>query len=224
MKYFLMYPLLAALTVSTTFADLMLPPPPVLPVRSYVLMDANSGQILAAKNEKQQMAPASLTKIMSMYVLADALSNKQINLKESVLISKYSSQMEGSRMFLKPEEHVSVEKLIKGMMVVSGNDASVALAEHLAGTEDYFVTIMNHNAQQLGMIDTTYKTATGLPQPNQLTTAYDQAKLTYNLMRNHPEMGRFYNDRSFSHNNIKQNNRNTLIFRDNHIKIECRRN
>lgn len=214
---FLIRSLAFCLLCATGHAHVMTPPPPHLPVKSYVLVDANSGQFLIGKDENVKLPPASLTKIMSMYVLAESLKNNQTSIDELVTVSPHAARMEGSRMFIKPHEHVSVDKLIKGMMVVSGNDATVALAEHLAGSEDYFTTIMNHYAADIGLHNTHYETATGLPKGTQLSTALDQAKLALKLLSNHSKLKHYYSEKHFSHNGVKQTNRNRLIFKDEHI-------
>ena len=210
--------LITFLIISTAVeAHVITPPPPHLPVKSYVLVDANSGQILIGKDENSKLPPASLTKIMSMYVLAESLNNNQAAVNELATVSPHAARMEGSRMFIKPQERISVDKLIKGMMVVSGNDATVALAEHLAGSEDYFTTIMNHYASDIGLTNTHYETATGLPSESQYSSALDQAKLALKLTTNHKKLNHYYAEKYFSHNGVKQTNRNRLIFKDKHI-------
>ena len=190
------------------------PPPPQLPVKSYVLIDGQNGHIIAEKNSDLKLPPASLTKIMSMYVIAESLANKHLHLDDVVTVSPKASKVGGSRMFLKSNEHVSVKDLIRGMMVVSGNDATTALAEHLAGSEEYFAEMMNHYAKQLQMDDSIFVTATGLPDSKHHTTARDLSKVSLKLMQAHAALSPMYHEKFFSHNNVKQTNKNKLIFKD----------
>ncbi len=200
-----------------TYAGILTPPPPQLQVKSYILLNADNGQVIAEKNADMKLPPASLTKIMSMYVIAESLANKHLQLNDTVTVSPNAAKTEGSRMFLKPHEHVAIKDLIKGMMVVSGNDATIALAEYLAGTEQYFATMMNHYASQLNLTNSFFVTATGLSQNKHTATARDLGTIAYRLIQSHPKLMYLYQDKYFSHNKVKQTNRNRLLFKDKNI-------
>lgn len=190
------------------------PTPPVIRAKGYILMDANSGYILAQENANKRMAPASLTKLMTMYVISVALNQNHIHLTDQVPISEAAWRTGGSRMFVKVGTTVPVQELINGIVVVSGNDASVALAEFVGGNQDSFVQIMNKTAEALGMKNTHFTDATGLPDPNHYSTPYDFALLTRAIINNFPEDYKWYSQKWFSYNNIKQPNRNRLLWRD----------
>ncbi|MGH8373095.1 MAG: D-alanyl-D-alanine carboxypeptidase family protein [Gammaproteobacteria bacterium] len=192
-----------------------IPAPPQLAVRSYILMDANSGQILAASNPDQRTEPASLTKLMTAYVVFHALKDGVIHLDDPITISVKAWRMGGSRTFAKVGSQVSVENLIQGMVVQSGNDATVALAEKVGGTEDTFVELMNKYAQQLGMTNSHFVDASGLTDnPNHYVTAHDIAILTRAIIREFPEYYHFFSEKEFTWNHISQRNRNDLLFTD----------
>lgn len=190
------------------------PQPPNINAKAYVLMDANTGTVLAQQNMDEQMAPASLTKLMTAYVASKTLKAKQIKLEDQVTISEKAWRMQGSRMFVQVGTQVSVADLLHGIIVASGNDACVALAEHIAGTEDAFVQLMNQNAQRLGMTHTHYTDSTGMPDPNHYTSAYDQAQLTRAIVADFPEDYGWYKQQWIQYNNIRQPNRNRLLWRD----------
>ncbi|HEX5340164.1 MAG TPA: D-alanyl-D-alanine carboxypeptidase family protein [Gammaproteobacteria bacterium] len=191
------------------------PAPPQLAAKSYVLMDANSGQILAASNPDQKTEPASLTKLMTAYVVFHALKDGVIALDTPVTISVKAWRMGGSRTFAKVGSQVSVENLIQGMVVQSGNDATVALAERVGGTEDTFVELMNKYAQQLGMNNSHFVDASGLTDdPAHHVTARDIAILSRAIIREFPEYYHFFSEKEFTWNNIHQRNRNDLLFTD----------
>jgi len=179
---------------------------------SWILLDYASGQVLAAYNEHAQMPPASLSKIMTAYVVAQAVSQKHISWNDKVTVSPFAAHTGGSRMFLKPGEQVSVSDLMHGMVIDSGNDATVALAEFLAGSEDAFVGMMNQTAEQLGMKDTHFVNANGLPNPGQLSSAYDLAILSRALIMNYPNEFTLHSEKYFTWNGIKQYNRNRLLW------------
>jgi len=208
--FFLPTPLLAA-------NNLIIPASPTIAARGYFLMDFDSGQILTEKNADDRLAPASLTKIMSTYVIFQELQAGQLTLDESVIISKKAWKTPGSKMFVEVNKHVSVEQLLKGVIIQSGNDASVALAEHVAGDEETFARLMNQHAQRLGMINSNFQNSTGLPSKNHYTTAHDLAILSQALIREFPDYYSWFQEKSFTFNNIKQNNRNKLLWRDDSV-------
>ncbi len=190
------------------------PQPPRLPVRGYILEDFHSGQVLAEVNADERLEPASITKLMSGYVVYKALKDGNISYADTVTISEKAWRMEGSRMFVEVGKQVSVEDLLRGMVIQSGNDATVALAEHVAGTENAFATLMNQQAQLLGMTSTHFVNSTGLPDPDHYTTARDIAILTRALIKVFPEQYQLYAERSYTYNDITQHNRNRLLWQD----------
>ncbi len=190
------------------------PTPPQVSAKSYVLQDFDSGRILAEKDADAPVEPASLTKLMTAYVLFHELKAGRIHLDEAVLISEKAWRTEGSRMFVEVGKKVPVELLLKGMIVQSGNDATVALAEHVAGSEEAFVSLMNQYAAELGMAGTHFTDASGLPAEGHLTTARDMATLAAAIIREFPEYYRWFAIREMTYNNIRQSNRNMLLFRD----------
>lgn len=192
----------------------IVPAPPQLAASSYLLMDADSGKILVAENTGQRLPPASLTKIMTGYVVAEELQQGAVALDDQVYISVKAWRMEGSRMFVREGTRVTLENLLRGVIIQSGNDASVALAEHVSGSEETFVDLMNRYAERLGMTDTRYENSTGLPHDNHYTTAADLALLTRDMISRHPEHYGIYLERSFTYNEITQKNRNLLLWRD----------
>lgn len=194
-----------------------IPPPPNINAAGYVVMDANSGQILAQKNMDKKMEPASLTKLMTMYVISDALAQGQINLSDSARVSREAWSRGGSRMFLKLGSQVPVQDLVRGIIVASGNDACVAMAEFVAGNESSFSQLMNMTAKRLGMKNTNYVDSTGLPDPNHYSTPYDLAVLTHHIIQDYPEDYKWYGQKWIAYNNIKQPNRNRLLWRDKEV-------
>lgn len=192
-----------------------IPAAPQLAAKSYVLMDANSGQILAASNPDEKTEPASLTKMMTAYVVFHALNDGVIHLDDPVTISVKAWRMGGSRTFAKVGSQVSVNNLIQGMIVQSGNDATVALAEKIGGTEDTFVELMNKYAQQLGMTNSHFVDASGLTNdPQHYVTAHDIAVLARAIIREFPEYYHYFSEKDFTWNHISQRNRNELLFTD----------
>jgi D-alanyl-D-alanine carboxypeptidase (penicillin-binding protein 5/6) len=189
-------------------------PPPVVTARAYVLFDASSGQILASQAIGDRFEPASLTKIMTAYLVFDAIKTKKLALGQNVSVSERAWKAEGSRMFLDPKQSPTVEMLIRGMIVQSGNDASIALAEAVAGSEDVFAQLMNKTAQKLGMKNTNFLNSTGLPNPQHYSTAEDLLLLANAIIRDFPVEFAYYKEREFSHNKITQPNRNRLLFID----------
>jgi D-alanyl-D-alanine carboxypeptidase (penicillin-binding protein 5/6) len=190
-------------------------PAPTLAARAWVLVESGSGQFLTAYQVDEKLEPASLTKLMTAYLTFSALRQKNLALNDTVRVSEKAWRMGGSRMFIKVGDRVPVEDLIKGMIVQSGNDASVALAEAIAGDEDAFALMMNREAARLGMNATRFRNATGLPDPEHLTTARDLATLASALIRDFPEeYAKYYSIREFRYNNITQPNRNRLLWLD----------
>ncbi|QBR84343.1 D-alanyl-D-alanine carboxypeptidase [Legionella israelensis] len=196
---------------------LTIPSPPSVNAKSYILIDVNSGKIIAEKNSDERLPPASLTKMMTLYVISSALQNQQISLKDTVRISKKAWKITGSRMFVKEGEQVTVENLLKGIIVDSGNDACVAMAEHLSGSEESFSDIMNQRAQLLGMENTHFTDSTGLPDPELYSTAKDLAILGRALITDFPQYYHWYKQKWFTYNGIRQPNRNRLLWRDKQI-------
>ena len=191
-----------------------IPPPPELKARSYIVIDHDSGRVLAALDPDSRQEPASLTKVMTAYGVFRALKEGRIKLEDMVTISEHAWKQEGSRMFVEVGKQVSVDNLIQGMIVQSGNDATVALAEHVAGTEATFVQMMNTYAKELGMSGSHFMNSAGMPDPEHYTTARDSAILASALIREFPEYYRWYAQREFTFNGITQQNRNGLLWRD----------
>ena len=209
---------LLAGAVSATAAPVASAPPlaapPVIEARNWVLVDFASGQPLAENNADQHVEPASLTKLMSAYVVFSALRDGRLKMNEAVLISEHAWRAEGSRTFIQVGTHVPVEVLVKGMIVQSGNDATIALAERVGGSEAAFVQLMNAYAQRLGMSGTHFEDASGLPSPTHYSTARDLAALSRAIIRDFPEYYGIYSLREYTWNNIRQENRNGLLQRD----------
>jgi D-alanyl-D-alanine carboxypeptidase (penicillin-binding protein 5/6) len=190
------------------------PAAPAIAARSWLLFDYNSGQTLAANNPQQRVEPASLTKLMTAYVVFAALKQKRIQPDQPVTISERAWHVEGSRTFIEPSRPVTIDELIRGMVVQSGNDACIALAETIAGSEDAFVESMNREAQRLGMQNTHFANSTGLPHPQHHSTAQDLALLAAAIIRDFPEYYPLYSEKQFPYNNITQMNRNRLLWTD----------
>ncbi len=192
----------------------IIPAPPQLAASSWILMDANSGRILAEHNADERLPPASLTKLMTAYLVERELDRGTINLTDMVNISENAWRTGGSKMFIEVGDRVSVDNLLHGIIIVSGNDASVAMAEHLAGGEAPFADLMNQHATRLGMNDTHFMNATGLPHENHYSTAHDMARLSRHIINDYPEHYAIYSQRNFSFAGIDQPNRNRLLWRD----------
>ena len=191
-----------------------IPEAPSIAAKAYVLMDHNSGIILAANNENEKRSPASLTKLMTSYVVFKRLKEEFITLDDEVKISEKAWRTGGSKSFIEVGKMIKLEDLLKGMIIQSGNDASVALAEHVAGSEGTFVLFMNDYAQQIGMENTRFENASGLPHDDQYTTAKDMALLSSAMIRDFPVYYEWYSQKEFTYNNITQTNRNKLLFTD----------
>ncbi len=211
--YALLVVLLAAWLPVAQAVDL--PTPPQVAARAWLLMDTQSGQIVQGLAVDERVEPASLTKLMTAYVVFAALKEKRIALTQTVPVSERAWKASGSRMFIEPRKPVTVEELIHGMIIQSGNDACVALAELVAGSEELFAQLMNKEAQRLGMKNTSFMNSTGLPDPKHFTTARDLATLAATLIRDFPEQyGKYYSMKEYRYNNITQQNRNRLLWLD----------
>ena len=202
------------LPVLASAAARPIPNPPELDAISYFLVDFDSGRVLAEKNPDDQIEPASITKLMTAYLVDKAIDDGDITLEEKVTISEKAWRMQGSKMFVEVGKEVSVDDLLKGLIIQSGNDASVALAEHVGGSESAFAGYMNHQAKLLGMSNTNYVNSTGWPDESHYSSARDIAILTRALIRDYPDVYSYYKQREFTYNGIRQFNRNRLLWRD----------
>jgi D-alanyl-D-alanine carboxypeptidase (penicillin-binding protein 5/6) len=195
--------------------NVQIAPAPNLAAKAYLLKDFNSGEVIATQNNAMRVDPASLTKIMTAYLSFKALKNGHLQLTQTLPVSEKAWKIEGSRMFIEPNKPVTVDELLHGMIIQSGNDASIALAEGIASSESLFANMMNKEAQRLGMKNTHYMNATGLTDPNHYTTANDLALLATALIRDFSsEYERLYSIKEYSYNNITQSNRNRLLWLD----------
>jgi D-alanyl-D-alanine carboxypeptidase (penicillin-binding protein 5/6) len=208
---------LTYLIAFSAYAAIPTPAPPEVAASGYLLVDFHSGKVLAEKGSSNRLEPASLTKIMTAYAVFRELKQGNINLEDNVLISEKAWRTPGSRMFIEVGKKVKVIDLVKGMIIQSGNDACVALAEHIAGSEATFAELMNNHARELGMTDTHFTNSTGLPDDDHYTTPADIAKVAAATIREYPEYYPWYSDKSFVFNNITQHNRNKLLWRDNNV-------
>lgn len=206
--------LLTTLVYSVTLCAAPTPAAPKLAAKGYFLIDYHSQQILAEKNADEQLDPASLTKLMTAYLVFKELKASNLKMEDKVTISKKAWRTTGSRMFVEVNKQVSVENLLNGLIVQSGNDASVSLAEYIAGSEDTFAQLMNTEAQKLGMTNSHFINSTGLTSKNHYTTARDIAKIASALIKDFPEYYHFYSKKTFAFNGITQYNRNKLLWRD----------
>ncbi len=191
-----------------------IPNPPTLNASSYFLVDFDSGRVLAERDPDKHIEPASITKLMTAYLVDKAIADGDLALDEMVTISEKAWRMKGSKMFVEVGKKVVVEDLLQGLIIQSGNDASVALAEHIAGSESAFAGYMNHQAQLLGMKNTNFVNATGWPHQDHYSSARDIAILTGAIIRDFPESYRYYKEREYTFNKIRQFNRNRLLWRD----------
>ena len=209
--------LACAALLAPTLVWAQVPQPPEIAARNYMLVDMTAGQVLAAKDIDAQIEPASLTKLMTAYVVFDALRAKKITLEQTLPVSVKAWKMPGSRMFIDPKMQVKVNDLISGMIIQSGNDASMALAEGVGGTEENFVRLMNEQAKALGMTKTGYANPEGLTAPGHQTTARDLATLAQRLMKDFPEYMHYYSTKNYRYPGTPESNsynRNSLLFRD----------
>lgn len=212
-------PTAAAPAATAAAPAIPVPPPPALDSRGYIMIDFASGQTLAAANEDARLEPASLTKLMTSYAVFDALRAGRVKLTDLVTISEYAwrtggAGTDGSTSYIPIGSQVPVETLLRGMIIQSGNDASIALAERVAGNETTFAALMNEYAKRLGMTGSSFGNATGLPSPLDYTTPRDMATLARALVRDFPEYYHYFAELEFTHNNITQHNRNGLLTRD----------
>ena len=206
-------PLVLLLPFSLSLAA-PIPAAPDIGARGFILQDAHSGRILVETNADERLEPASLTKIMTAYIAFTELGAGNIKLEDQVTVSKKAWRTQGSRMFIEVNTQVQVEQLLHGIITQSGNDASVALAEHIAGSEEAFAQLMNSHALRMGMTNTNFINSTGLPDPEHYTTARDMAVLTKALIREYPDYYKWFSIHEYTYNDITQYNRNKLLWRD----------
>ena len=190
------------------------PAPPQLSAKSFLLIDNISGEVLAEKNPDDRIEPASLTKLMTAYIVATEIQQGTLTESDLAIVSEFAQSMPGSRMFIEAGKTVSVGELLRGLIVQSGNDASVALAEHVAASEQGFVSMMNRMAESLGMSNTNFMNSSGLPDPDHYTTARDLSIIARRMIQDFPEHYALYSQKSYKYNDIEQNNRNKLLWRD----------
>ena len=198
-------------------AQSLVPPAPKLNLTSYILIEASTNTVIAEYDSDNQIAPASMTKVMSGYVIADQIANGSISLDDKVLISEKAWKTGGSKMFIEAGKRVSVKDLLSGIIIQSGNDATIAMAEYVAGSEEGFVDFMNAYASELGLTNSLFQNSTGFSDPNHFTSAKDLAKLTQALINNFPDHYATYNEKEFTFSGIRQLNRNKLLWRDDSV-------
>jgi serine-type D-Ala-D-Ala carboxypeptidase (penicillin-binding protein 5/6) len=203
-----------AATPAPALPALAIPTAPQVDARSYILVDYQTDKVLASKEATARMEPASLTKLMTAYIVFRELAAGKLKLEDMVTVSEHAWRSEGSRTFIELGKPVTVQDLILGMIVQSGNDATIALAERIAGTEDTFAQLMNSTAKQLNMVGTHFENSSGLPSPQHYTTARDMSLLANAMIRDFPQYYKYYSIREFEHNGIKQQNRNGLLEKD----------
>ncbi|ETX09881.1 D-alanyl-D-alanine carboxypeptidase [Marinomonas ushuaiensis DSM 15871] len=199
---------------SVLAAATLIPAPPQLSASSYILMDAYTGDILVEHNADEELPPASLTKLMTSYIIEYEMARGNLSFSDQINVSEKAWRMEGSRMFIREGTQVSLEDLMRGIIIQSGNDASVAAAEHIAGSESAFADLMNQHAQLLGMTNSNFVNSTGYPAEGHYSTAHDIAKLSRAKILQFPENYSMYSEKYFTYNNIRQPNRNKLLWRD----------
>lgn len=195
-------------------AQALVPKPPQLAASAYILIDAVTGKVIVENNADEELAPASLTKMMTAYILAFEIASGNVSLEDQVRISEKAWRTTGSRMFIQEGTFVKLEDLMRGIIIQSGNDASVAVAEYLAGSEEAFADLMNQHALRLGMTQTHFVNSTGLPAEGHQTTARDLAIMARAIIRDYPEDYLVYSEKEFTFNKIRQPNRNKLLWRD----------
>lgn len=208
---------IALLLIKPAQAQVMIPAAPQLAATAWILMDANSGKVITEHNADKRIPPASLTKMMTSYLLEYELKQGNVALDDMVRVSVKAWRTPGSRMFIREGTYVSISDLLRGVIIQSGNDASVAVAEHLAGSEESFADIMNQHARAIGMKNTQFRNSTGLPEDDHYSSARDLALLSQIKIIDYPEHYTIYSEREFTYNNIKQSNRNRLLWRDNSV-------
>jgi len=204
----------AALAAPAATSAVAIPTAPQVDARAYIVVDYRTDKVLAAQEATARMEPASLTKLMTAYIVFQELAAGKLKLDEQVNVSEHAWRSEGSRTFIELGKPVSVQDLILGMIVQSGNDATIALAERIGGTEETFAQLMNSNAQRLGMTGTHFENSSGLPSPQHYTTAQDLSRLASAIIREYPQYYKWFSVREFEHNGIKQQNRNGLLDKD----------
>lgn len=202
------------LSTAALAAPSLIPAPPQLSAKSYVLMDAYTGDVLVEHNSLEELPPASLTKLMTAYIAEYELAKGNISLDDKVTISEKAWRMEGSRMFIREGTQVRLEDLMRGIIIQSGNDASVAVAEHIAGGEAAFADLMNQHARLLGMNNSHFVNSTGFPAEGHYSSAHDIALLSRATIVHFPENYKMYEEKYFTYNDIRQPNRNKLLWRD----------
>ena len=215
--YKYLYSFIVAITLGNLAYASPIPPAPNLNVKAYVLMDFDSGMILASSNKDLTLPPASITKMMTAYLAFTELNENNVSLSEDVLVSKKAWKTGGSKMFIEVGKKIKLKDILQGVITVSGNDASVALAEHISGDENTFAIYMNQMAKNIGLVNTNYTNATGLPNDSLYTTAEDIALLSRSLISNFPDLYKLYSTKSFKFNDIKQYSRNKLLFIDDNV-------
>jgi D-alanyl-D-alanine carboxypeptidase (penicillin-binding protein 5/6) len=215
--YKYLYSFIIAITLGNPAYASPIPPAPNLNVKAYVLMDFDSGMILASTNKDLTLPPASITKMMTAYLAFTELNENNVSLSEDVLVSKKAWKTGGSKMFIEVGKKIKFKDILQGVITVSGNDASVALAEHISGDENTFAIYMNQMAKNIGLVNTNYTNATGLPNDSLYTTAEDIALLSRSLISNFPKLYKLYSTKSFKFNDIKQYSRNKLLFIDDNV-------
>ncbi|ADZ90746.1 D-alanyl-D-alanine carboxypeptidase family protein [Marinomonas mediterranea] len=201
-------------SIEVNAAPSLIPAPPQLSASSYILMDAYTGEVLVEQNSHKELPPASLTKLMTAYIADYEIARGNISYDDQVRVSEAAWRMKGSRMFIREGTRVKLEDLMRGIIIQSGNDASVAVAEHIAGAEGAFVDLMNQHAQLLGMKNTHFQNSTGFPAENHYSSAYDIALLSRAKILQFPESYKMYAEKYFTYNDIRQPNRNKLLWRD----------
>lgn len=205
---------LAVLLLPLNASAQLAPPAPALEAKAWLLLDVNSGQVLASQKADERFEPASLTKLMTAYLTFSALKQKSLRLDQVIPVSTRAWKAEGSRMFIEPNKPVTVDELLHGVIIQSGNDASTALAEAIGGSEEVFAQMMNREAKRLGLANTHFTNATGLPNPELRSTAQDLSQLVVALIRDFPEYYPLYSQKEYRYNNITQSNRNRLLWLD----------
>lgn len=214
---------LVTLFISTLFAQFahtserLIPAPPNLSASSWILIDARTGHIIVEENADQPLPPASLTKMMTSYIAAEQIDSGTVALTDEVRVSEKAWRKGGSKMYIRVGTRVTLEELLRGVIIQSGNDASIAVAEHVAGSEDAFADLMNQQAAALGMTQSHFQNATGWPAPEHYTTARDLSKLAQAIIYQHPEHYAMYSEKEFTYNDIRQPNRNKLLWRDSSV-------
>jgi D-alanyl-D-alanine carboxypeptidase (penicillin-binding protein 5/6) len=207
-------PAAASAPAAAALPAVPIPSAPQVDARAYILVDYQTDKVLAAKEATVRMEPASLTKLMTAYIVFHELTIGKLKLEDMITVSEHAWRSEGSRTFIELGKPVSVQDLILGMIVQSGNDATIALAERIAGTEDTFAQLMNSTAKQLNMAGTHFENSSGLPSPQHYTTARDMSLLANAMIRDYPQYYKYYSIREFEHNGIKQQNRNGMLEKD----------